>query len=51
MFKVDSVRYVSPPAEGVVVFESADIDQASLFLQQLNNVLVGVLNNRKWEIY
>lgn len=45
MFKVDSVC-VSPPAEGVVVLERADIDQASLFLQQLNNALVSVLKQK-----
>lgn len=35
-----------PPAERVAMFESAGIDQAPFFLQQLNDVLVSILRNK-----
>lgn len=44
-------KHVSPPAERVVMFECAGIDQASLFLQKFNDVLVSILQQEKTQKY
>lgn len=33
----------SPPAEGVTMFKSAGIDEATILLQPLDDILVGIL--------
>ena len=38
---------VSPPAEGVTVFEIAGIDQATALLQPLDDVFVSILKQKK----
>ncbi len=50
-YSLNSV-YVSPPAEGVTMFVTAGIDEASIFLQQLDDVLVSILqkNNKTTDI-
>lgn len=34
---------VSPPAEGVTMFETAGIDEATVLLQPLDDILVSIL--------
>lgn len=39
---MNSVHF-SPPAEGVAMFETAGIDEATILLQPLDDILVSVL--------
>jgi len=43
-------RQPLPPAEGVAMLESAGIDHAAGFLQQLDDVLVSILQSQDTDI-